>query len=108
MYAATKSFVLQFSRALRQELKHSNVSVTCVSPGSTETDWAHRAKVGEKGLKLAKKVNMQANEVARIAVDAMLKGKVEVITGVLNKLGAFMAWLLPKNLVESTSGKIYE
>jgi hypothetical protein len=108
IYAASKSFVLQFSRALHYELKKDGVVVTCVSPGSTDTNFAHRAQVGEKAMKMAKKVNMQADEVARIAVDAMFKGKAEVVTGLLNKLGAFMAWLLPKKTVEKASAKIYE
>jgi short-subunit dehydrogenase len=108
LYAATKSFVLQFSRGLHLELKNSNVSVTCVSPGSTDTDFAQRANVGAKGLDLAKKVNMRPAEVAKIAVDSMYKGKTEVITGFLNKLGAALAWLLPKKTIEKASAKIYQ
>jgi uncharacterized protein len=108
LYAASKSFVLQFSRGLHLELEKSNVSVTCVSPGATDTAFVDRANVGTKGLELAKKFNMQAGDVARIAVDAMYKGKTEVITGFLNKLGAALAWLLPKKTIEKTSAKIYQ
>ena len=39
LYAASKAFILQFSRALRIELKKSGVSVTCLSPGPTETNF---------------------------------------------------------------------
>jgi short-subunit dehydrogenase len=108
VYAATKSFVLQFSRALHHELKKTNVSVTCISPGATDTNFADRAQVGERGLKLANKVNMKPEDVAKIAVDAMFKGKMEVVTGFINKLGVFMAWLLPKRMVEKTSSRIYQ
>ncbi len=108
LYAATKAFVLTFSRGLHHELRRTSVSVTAVSPGSTDTDFATRAQVGEKALKAAEKVNMAPEAVAKIAVDAMLAGKTEVITGVINKLGAFAAWLLPKGFVERTAGKIYE
>ncbi len=108
LYAATKAFVLTFSRGLHQELRKTSVSVTAVSPGSTDTDFATRAQVGEKALKAAEQVNMTPEAVAKIAVDSMLAGKVEVITGVVNKLGAFAAWLLPKGFVERTAGKIYE
>jgi short-subunit dehydrogenase len=108
VYAGTKSFVLSWSRGLRQELKKSNVSVTCISPGSTDTDFVVRAQIGEKGLKTAKKVNMTAEAVAKIAVKSMFAGKAEVITGFINKLGALMVWLLPKGLVEKTAMKIYE
>ncbi|HWJ26505.1 MAG TPA: SDR family oxidoreductase [Flavisolibacter sp.] len=108
LYAATKSFVLQFSRGLHHELAKSNISVTCISPGATDTNFATRANVGEKGLKMADKVNMKPSDVAKIAVNAMFRGKMEVVTGVINKLGKFMAWLLPKSFVEKTSGKIYQ
>jgi hypothetical protein len=39
LYAASKAFVISFSRGLRQELRDTGVSVTCVSPGSTDTDF---------------------------------------------------------------------
>ncbi|MBS1915643.1 MAG: SDR family oxidoreductase [Bacteroidetes bacterium] len=108
LYSATKAFVLSFSRGLQQELKRTPVSVTCISPGSTDTGFASRAQLGEKGLKTADKVNMTPEAVAAIAVKSMLSGKTEVIVGFINKLGAFMAWLLPKKLVETTAMKIYE
>jgi short-subunit dehydrogenase len=108
LYAATKTFVLSFSRGLHQELHGSNVSLTCVSPGATDTDFPNRAQIGEKGMKAAQKFNMTPAVVASIAVKALLAGKTEVITGFVNKLGAAMAWLLPKSLVERTAMKIYE
>ena len=107
-YAATKAFVLFFSRGLRQELHKTSVSVTCVCPGATDTDFPTRAQVGPKGLKAAEKVNMSPETVALLATRAMLSGKAEVITGFVNKVGATLAWLLPKNLVENIAGKIYE
>ncbi|QDK80497.1 SDR family oxidoreductase [Spirosoma sp. KCTC 42546] len=108
LYSASKSFVLQFSRGLHQELKRSPVSVTCVCPGSTDTNFADRAQIGEKGRKAAEKVNMTPQDVAKQAVDAMFAGKAELVTGLLNKAGKLMAWLLPKGLVEKTAGSIYE
>ncbi|UFH52128.1 SDR family oxidoreductase [Spirosoma sp. KNUC1025] len=108
LYSASKAFVLQFSRGLHQELRKSSVSVTCVCPGSTDTGFADRAQIGEKGRKAAEKVNMTPEDVARQAVEAMLTGKIEVVTGLLNKAGKLMAWLLPKGLVEKTAGSIYD
>jgi uncharacterized protein len=108
IYSASKAFVLSFSRGLRKELVGTPVSVTCVSPGATDTDFVVRAQIGEKGLRTADKFNMKPKDVARIAVNGMLAGKGEVIAGLINKLGAFMVWLLPKNLVENTAMKIYQ
>jgi hypothetical protein len=107
-YAATKAFVLAFSRGLRQELQKTSVSVTCVCPGATDTDFPNRAQVGPKGLKAAERFNMSPEAVALLAARAMLSRKTEVVTGFVNKLGATLAWLLPKTLVERTAGKIYE
>jgi len=108
LYAASKALVLQFSRGLAQELKRTSVSVTCVCPGATDTDFVTRAQIGEKGRKAAEKVNMTPADVARQAVDATLAGQTEVVTGVLNKLGKLMAWLMPKAVVEQAAGSIYE
>jgi short-subunit dehydrogenase len=107
-YAASKSFMLSFSRGLRYELRNKGVSVTAVSPGSTDTGFAARAKVGAKGLRAAEKVNMTPKAVAAIAVKAMYAKKAEVITGFINQLGAFLVWLFPKKLAEKTAAGIYE
>jgi short-subunit dehydrogenase len=106
-YAASKSFVLSFSRGLRHELKNTGVNVTAVSPGSTDTNFANRADVGPKALKTAEKVNMTPEAVAAIAVTALFNKKPEVITGFVNQLGAFLVWLLPKKLAESIAASLY-
>ncbi|GAA4748108.1 SDR family NAD(P)-dependent oxidoreductase [Flavisolibacter ginsenosidimutans] len=108
LYAASKVFVLSFSRGLRYELRKTAVNVTCVCPGSTDTDFATRAQVGEKALKTAQKVNMTPEQVGKAAVKAMLSKKAEVITGAINKLGGFLTWLLPKKVLEGGAARIYE
>lgn len=106
-YAASKSFILSFSRGLGHELKNNGISVTAVSPGSTDTNFANRADVGPKALKTAEKVNMTPEAVAKIAVTALFDKKPEVIAGIINKLGAFFVWLLPKKLAESIAAGLY-
>jgi short-subunit dehydrogenase len=108
LYAATKAFLLSFSRGLQYELKDTNIAVTAVCPGATDTDFPNRAQVGEKAQKAASKLNMSATEVAKLAINAMYAEKTEVITGFVNKLGAFFAWLLPKKWVEKTAAGIYK
>jgi short-subunit dehydrogenase len=107
-YAASKAFVLSFSRGLNYELRKTSVSVTVISPGATDTDFPNRAKVGTKALKAGEKLNMTPEAVAKIAIGAMYAGKTEAITGFVNKLGAFFVWLLPKKLVEGTAAGIYD
>jgi uncharacterized protein len=107
-YAASKSYVLSFSRGLRQELKTTTVSVTCISPGPTDTDFVNRANVGPKGIKAAERFNMSPRAVAHISVESMFRRRPEVITGGMNKLSAFFAWLMPKSLVENVAKKLYD
>ena len=107
IYAATKSFILSFSRALRYELKDSTVSVTCLSPGPTETGFANRAGL-DIIAELAEKFNMQPDDVARIGLKAMFRKKPEIVPGLVNKFSAFGAGLLPKSLVERISANIYK
>jgi short-subunit dehydrogenase len=108
VYAASKSFLLSFSRGLQYELRKTNISVTAVSPGGTDTDFANRAQVSAKAVRAGEKLNMTPTDVARIAVNAMYGRKTEVITGLVNKLGAAFAWLLPKKLTESTAASLYK
>ncbi len=108
VYAATKSFILSFSRGLQYELRKTNVSVTVVSPGGTATDFASRAKVSAKAVKAGEKLNMTPEDVAKQAVAAMFARKTELITGVVNKIGAALVWLLPKKLAEKAAAGIYE
>ncbi|RYY41189.1 MAG: SDR family oxidoreductase [Chitinophagaceae bacterium] len=108
IYAASKAFVLTFSRGLRYELRKTPVSVTCVCPGATDTNFADRAQVGVKALKAAEKVNMTPEAVGEAAVKATLAGRAELVTGVINKVGAFLVWLLPKGLAEKTAAGLYE
>lgn len=106
-YAASKSFLVSFSRGLRYELRNTPVSVTVVSPGGTDSDFANRAQVSEKAVKAGEKLNMTAEEVAKQAVNAMFAQKTEIITGFVNQLGAFLVWLLPKKLAEKMASGIY-
>jgi short-subunit dehydrogenase len=108
VYAATKSFLLSFSRGLQYELRKTPVSVTAVSPGGTSTEFASTAQLGAKAVKAGEKLNMTAEAVAKLAVNAMFSRKTELITGTLNKIGAAMVWLLPKSIAEKAAAGIYE
>lgn len=108
VYAATKSFLVSFSRGLQYELRNSGISVTVASPGATESNFAATANVtSEKAKKLAAKFNLQPQYVAAKSVAAMFAGKTEVVIGWANKLSVFFAWLLPKKWVEKSAADIY-
>lgn len=108
LYAASKSFIVSFSRGLKYELRHTNVSVTVVCPGATDTDFPNRAEItSDKAKQLAAKFNMQPNAVAALAVDAMFAKQTELITGFVNKIGLLLTWLLPKKVLEKGAADIY-
>ena len=108
LYAASKAFLLSFSRGLRYELKASSVSVTCLCPGATTTSFADRAGMGAELQAIANKVSMTAEAVAEAAITGMLAGEAEVIPGVLNKVSAGLTNVVPKGLAEKIAAGIYE
>ena len=107
VYAATKAFVLSFSRALRVELKESGVSVSCLCPGPTDTGFAQRAGM-DALADLAEKFNMQPVEVAKLGIEGMFQQKAEIIPGFLNKLSAIGARYINKALIERITAGLYE
>lgn len=108
VYASTKAFMLSFTRSLRYELRNSTVSVTALSPGSTDTDFVNRAGMGDTVREAADRFNMTPDRVAKIAIDGLFKGRAEVIPGFVNKLNAWLPKFFPKSLVEKIAGSIYE
>ena len=107
VYAATKAFVLSFSRALRFELKDSTVSVSCLCPGPTDTGFAHAAGM-DALAELAAKFNMAPDDVAAIGLRGMFKKKVEIVPGFLNKLSAAAATHSPKAFIERITAGLYK
>lgn len=106
LYAASKSFILSYSRAISYELKDTNVSVSCLSPGPTATGFGSRAGL-DAFAELADKFNMPASLVAQIGLKGMFNKKPEIIAGFLNKVSAYGATLLPKALIERISANLY-
>lgn len=88
VYSGSKAFLDSFAAAIRNELKDSGVSVTCLMPGATETDFFRRADLLDTKLGQAEK--MDAGDVARQGFEAMMKGEDSVITGFKNKMQVAM------------------
>lgn len=81
----------------------SGVSVTCLMPGATETDFFERA--GMTDTKLATQDKQSAKEVAETGFDAMMKGEADVVTGWNNKLRAAISHILPSTTLADVHGK---
>ena len=87
VYYATKAYVLSFSEALAEELRHSGVTVTALCPGPTRTDFAASAQVTESRL-FSLFGLADAAGVAEYGVTAMLHGRRLAIPGIRNKIVA--------------------
>jgi len=99
VYYASKAFVLSFSEALSEECKGTGVTVTAVCPGPTATEFQARANVLNTGIARHQKSflkMMDAATVAEIGYRGMLKGKSVVVTGVVNRVGAWSGRHLPR------------
>lgn len=107
LYAASKSFVLSFSRALFHELKPHNIHVTTLSPGPTESDFVKTANLDHIAEK-AEKLNMKASVVAQIALDALFAGKQEIMPGMMNAFSSKLTRLVPRKMTEKFVKKMYE
>jgi short-subunit dehydrogenase len=88
MYAASKAFVRNFSEALHDEHQGSPLSVTCVCPGGTNTEF-HATSGGGDYSWLANVSMKSPAFVAHAAIAAMLCKKRTVIPGLFNQLSSF-------------------
>lgn len=98
-YYASKSYVLSLTRAVRQELKGTGVTLTAACPGAIATEFSRRA--GRRDPKNA----MPAEKVARIAVRDALAGKAISVPGLTNKLGHVATKVLPAPLMAWAVGR---
>lgn len=101
VYSATKAFVYSFSRSLRLELKQSGITVSVLCPGGTDSN-AKTIAINKDLKGLAKASILLPAEVAKEAINKMLKGKAVIIPGWVNKLSYCISRVVPgfvKNFV---------
>jgi short-subunit dehydrogenase len=96
VYAASKSFVLSFSEAIRTELRGSGVTVTAVCPGPVKTEFTEVAGVGGVEERTPGAVWMSAEDIARHAVDGAAKDRRVVVPGALNRASALAGQHSPR------------
>jgi len=106
VYNATKAFIDSFSFALRAELKDSGVTVTCLMPGATDTDFFARADMLDTKVGAGKKDDPA--DVAKAGFKAMMDGEGDVVTGLKNKLSTMVAAVTPSGVVAEQHRKMAE
>ncbi len=94
VYAASKAFIQSFAEALRNELKDTNVTITALQPGPTETNFFHRAGLDDTKVGTSKKDDPA--DVAKQGFESLMAGKDHVVAGSLKtKVQAAMTNVLP-------------
>lgn len=106
VYNGSKAFIDSFSFALREELKDTGVTVSCLMPGATETRFFERAdlldtKIGQSGKD-------DPADVAKAGFEAMITGEASVVTGWKNKLQAAVAHVVPAEMLAEQHRKMAE
>jgi short-subunit dehydrogenase len=97
VYNATKAFVDSFSFALRNELKDTGITVSCLMPGATETKFFERADLLDTQVGQSEKDDPA--DVARAGFEAMVNGEASVISGWKNKVQAAVAHVMPAEML---------
>ncbi|MES2879269.1 MAG: SDR family NAD(P)-dependent oxidoreductase [Pseudomonadota bacterium] len=105
VYNGTQAFIDSFAAALRNELKDSGVTVTCLMPGVTDTGFFARADMLDTRLGTDEHKDDPA-EVAKIGFEAMMNGEAGVVTGMKNKLQAAMSKVMPSQMAAEQHRKV--
>jgi short-subunit dehydrogenase len=114
VYSGSQAFLDSFAVALSNELKDAGITVTCLMPGATETDFFDRADMLD--TKLGSSDKAHASDVAKTGFDAMMKGELKVVAGFGNKLRAAVSHVAPdsalaeiqRGMAEPGTGKAEE
>jgi short-subunit dehydrogenase len=107
VYSGTKAFVYAFTQALINELKDSNVSMTALIPGASDTDFFNKANAQNTMIYNDTKLSDPA-KVAKDGYTALMKGKSKIISGGKNKIQVAMANVLPEKAVTKGTRKFMD
>jgi short-subunit dehydrogenase len=104
-YCATKAFVLSLSEAVNYELKGTNVSITTLCPGVTDTKF-HSVAQTEKTLMSRLLSHAKPADVAKYGYNLMMKGKPVAIHGLSNKIIILLDKFSSRNIVTASAAKL--
>lgn len=96
VYGATKAFIYSFTEALRDELKDTDITVTALLPGATDTDFFKRAKM--EHTKIANGNLADPKDVAQAGFDALMRNDGHVVAPMMPKIVAAIAKMLPEEV----------
>ena len=105
-YAATKAFVLSLSEALWREYRGTGVSVTCLAPGKTETEFIEVAEVDS--VAFGEMPGSSPADVAEAGYRGMMRGKRTVIPGLHNRVGSVVARFSPRGPLLAVGERLFK
>lgn len=106
VYNSTKAFINNFCIGLANELKETNIVVTCLEPGPTDTEFFERA--GLMDTQVGQSDKADPAKVARDGYKAMLAGEDDIVSGFMNKVQAVFGDILPNDMVAQMHRKFAE
>lgn len=101
-YSAGKHYVRVFSESLREELRKTQIQVSCLCPGGTLTEFSE--KNGQKLTRTAEAAMMSAEEVAIQGLRGLLRGRSIIVPGRLNQVFCLLPRFLPGSWVARIVG----
>jgi hypothetical protein len=103
-YAASKSYVLAYSLALRAELRPARVSVSCILPGYVRTGFDDSAGIQSPAYRaISAAAGMEAAAVARAGLRALELNRPYATAGVRNKIAAALSKLMPRSALPAAA-----
>ena len=109
VYHATKAYVVSLSEALAEELKDTEITVTCICPGPTATHFFQRARMENTWVvKHSNYTMMDPFEVAEGGYEAFMNRERVYIPGAVNKTMTFIRRILPNALQAKMNKTFYE
>ena len=106
VYAASKAFVLSFSRSLKEELRGTGISLTVINPNAVRTHTGSNARIDSHGKKVDLLI-LPVERIAKIAIEGMLKEKSVIVPGFWNRLLLLVSRLIPKRIKDKSLASIF-
>jgi short-subunit dehydrogenase len=106
VYNSTKAFIDDFCNGLSNELKNTNVVVTCLEPGPVDTEFFKRADMMDTSAATGSKSDPA--DVAKDGYKAMLSGDLQITSGFMNKVQSFFADILPDEMMAQMHRRMAE
>lgn len=105
VYFATKAYVLSFTEAIAEEVRGTGVTITCLCPGATVSEFSSVASMENISF-FAKKNLPSSRNVAEYGYAALMNNTVVAIHGIQNKLLIFLLRITPRRVVRAIVRKI--